>query len=176
MPSVKYYTKFLTSDMHSTWGSASQTPCDARSRVGTHLSKLWSLWPLLRDYCMPSYVYCLFLPFPRTLVSRYVTGLYTSWTKGWSLSDCLSATSASLLWLALNQGRKPGYRYLKQNLNRTTWLTLYISFASTVARLQYLKLLQTYHRIRLSGAHSLFSTHCLLGACCLLDKICLDPR
>ena len=28
----------------------------------------------------------------------------------------------------------------------------------------------------ISGAHSLFSTHCLLGACCLLDKICLDLR
>ena len=48
MPSVKYYTKFLTSDIHSTWGSASQTPCDARSRVGAHLSKLWSLWTLAR--------------------------------------------------------------------------------------------------------------------------------
>ena len=55
LPLVKYYTKFLTSDMHkcSTWGCASQTLCEARSRVDTHLSKLWSLQPLSWDYCIP---------------------------------------------------------------------------------------------------------------------------
>jgi len=33
--------KFLTSDMLSARGCASQTPRKARSRVGTHFSKLW---------------------------------------------------------------------------------------------------------------------------------------
>ena len=41
MPLVLYYTKFLTSGMHSAWGSASQTLLKAHSKVGTPLSKLW---------------------------------------------------------------------------------------------------------------------------------------
>ena len=44
MPVVTFgavYHKFLTSDMHSAWGCASQIPCEARSSVGTHLSKFW---------------------------------------------------------------------------------------------------------------------------------------
>ena len=40
-------TKFLTSDMHSTWGCASQTSGDAHSKVGAHLGKLW---PLTRNW------------------------------------------------------------------------------------------------------------------------------
>ena len=38
---VKYYTMFITWDTHSAQGHASQTPCEARSRVGTHSTKLW---------------------------------------------------------------------------------------------------------------------------------------
>ena len=58
MPSVKCYTKFLASDMHSSWGYASQTTCKANSRVGAHSSKLWPYtgkvggWALLQDYGM----------------------------------------------------------------------------------------------------------------------------
>ena len=39
--SVKYYMKFLTWDTCSAQGRASQTPCEARSRVGVHSSKVW---------------------------------------------------------------------------------------------------------------------------------------
>ena len=47
---LKCYTKFLTSVMHSTWGCYSETPQEARSRVGAHLSKLYSQkWALFQQ-------------------------------------------------------------------------------------------------------------------------------
>ena len=59
--SVKYYKKFLTWDRYSARGCASQTPREARSRVGTHSDKLWSYtrnwaksrgWALLREWAL----------------------------------------------------------------------------------------------------------------------------
>ena len=58
---VKYYTTFLTWDMHSARGCASQTPRKARPRVGADLSELWPLckklglkwgWALFNEWAL----------------------------------------------------------------------------------------------------------------------------
>ena len=60
---------FFTSDMHSAWGCASQTPCKTRSRVGTHLSKLWTYtgnWAKSRGWALfpetRMLMFCLSIP------------------------------------------------------------------------------------------------------------------
>ena len=76
---VKYYTKFLTWDTHSAWGCASQTPCEARSRVGAHSGKLWPYtrnwaksrgWALFREWA----------PFLETTV-KVKPVIYNKWLK-----------------------------------------------------------------------------------------------
>ena len=58
---LQYYTKLLTSDMHSPWGYASQTPREPRSRVGAHSGKHWPStgnwaksggWALFREWAL----------------------------------------------------------------------------------------------------------------------------
>ena len=63
----KVFTKFVTWDTHIAQGCASQTPREARSRVGTHSGKLWPYttnWAKSRGWAL----FCEWALFHETMV------------------------------------------------------------------------------------------------------------